>query len=70
MELKFFLEDLFNRDVDLVLADTLKDQIKPKIMQEVQYVEGIKTLSQTYSGCSGMHSGIHKRDDIQRIRTE
>ncbi|HZX10397.1 MAG TPA: helix-turn-helix domain-containing protein [Acidobacteriota bacterium] len=41
MELKFFLEDLFDRDVDLVLADTLKDQIKPKIMQEVQYVEGI-----------------------------
>jgi excisionase family DNA binding protein len=41
MELKFFLEELFERDVDLVLADTLKEQIKPKIQQEVIYVQGI-----------------------------
>ncbi len=41
MELKFFLEELFERDVDLVLADTLKEQIKPKIKQEVIYVQGI-----------------------------
>jgi len=41
MELKFFLEDLLGRHVDLVLTDTLKDQIKPNIMQEVHYVEGI-----------------------------
>ena len=41
MELKFFLEDLLGRDVDLVLADTLKDQIRPKIAKEVRYVQGI-----------------------------
>lgn len=41
MELKFFLEELFERDVDLVLADTLKEQIKPKIIREVFYVQGI-----------------------------
>jgi len=41
MELKFFLEDLLGRDVDLVLADTLKDKIKPKIAREVRYVQGI-----------------------------
>jgi len=41
MELKFFLEDLLGRDVDLVLADTLKKQIRPKIAREVRYVQGI-----------------------------
>ncbi len=41
MELKFFLEDLFGRDVDLVLADTLKAQVRPKIIKEVRYVQGI-----------------------------
>jgi len=41
MELKFFLEELFKRDVDLVLADSLKEQIKPKIIREVHYVQGI-----------------------------
>ena len=41
MELKFFLEELFGRNVDLVLAETLKKQIKPKIMREVLYVQGI-----------------------------
>ena len=38
---KFFLEDLFKRDVDLVLTDSLKEQIKPKISREVHYVQGI-----------------------------
>lgn len=41
MELKFFLEELFGRDVDLVLADTLKERVRPKITQEVHYVQGI-----------------------------
>lgn len=41
MDLKFFLEELIGLNVDLVLADTLKTQIKPKIMREVLYVQGI-----------------------------
>jgi len=41
MELKYFLEELFGREVDLVLADSLKAQIKPKILSEVVYVEGL-----------------------------
>lgn len=41
MELKFFLEELFGREVDLVLANSLKTPIKPKIMREVLYAEGI-----------------------------
>lgn len=41
MDLKFFLEDLFQRDVDLVMADTLKPRIKPRILTEVQYAQGL-----------------------------
>jgi excisionase family DNA binding protein len=40
MDLKFFLERLFGREVDLVLKDSLKPRIKPKIMREVLYAEG------------------------------
>jgi len=40
MDLKFFLERLFGREVDLVLKDSLKSRIKPKIMREVLYAEG------------------------------
>jgi len=40
MDLKFFLERLFGREVDLVLKDSLKPPIKPKIMREVLYAEG------------------------------
>ena len=41
MELKFFLETLFGREVDLVLADSLKEQVKPDVMREVVYAEGL-----------------------------
>jgi len=41
MNLKFFLEDLFGRKVDLVIADTLKPQIKERVLGEVTYAEGL-----------------------------
>jgi len=41
MELKYFLEELFDHKVDLVLADSLKARIKPRIIREVVYVEGL-----------------------------
>lgn len=41
MELKFFLEELFGHKVDLVLVDSLKAQVKPKILGEVLYAEGL-----------------------------
>lgn len=41
MNLKFYLEKLFNRSVDLVMADTIKPRIKPIIEQEVIYAEGL-----------------------------
>lgn len=37
IELKFFLEELFNRDVDLVTIQALKPQLETDILQEVIY---------------------------------
>ena len=37
MELKFFLEDLFGRKVDLVTVDALRPQLKEGILKEVAY---------------------------------
>jgi len=41
MELKFFLEKLLGCKVDLVIYDALKPQIKPYVMREIEYVEGL-----------------------------
>jgi predicted nucleotidyltransferase len=37
MDLKFFLEDLFERKVDLVTVDELRPQLKEDILREVVY---------------------------------
>jgi uncharacterized protein len=37
MDLKFFLEDLFGRPVDLVMAETVKPRLRPIIAGEVSY---------------------------------
>ncbi len=37
MDLKFFLEDLFSRKVDLVTVEALRPQLKEGILQEVVY---------------------------------
>ncbi len=37
MDLKFYLEDLFGREVDLVTEKALKRQLKDVIMKEVVY---------------------------------
>jgi len=41
MDLKFFLEDLFQCKVDLVIVDALKTDLKPIILRSVKYVEGL-----------------------------
>lgn len=38
MGLKFRLEELLGRDVDLVLKDALKDRLRPIIEKQVRYV--------------------------------
>ena len=37
MDLKFFLEDILHRPVDLVLTETVKPRLKPIITREVVY---------------------------------
>lgn len=37
MELKFFLEDLFKRKVDLVITEAIKPDLKPYILESVKY---------------------------------
>jgi len=39
MHLRFLLEDLFGRQVDLVILDDLKSQLKPYILKEVEYAK-------------------------------
>ncbi len=40
MDLKFYLEDLFGRKVDLVVAEAIKPDLKPHITGSVQYAQG------------------------------
>ena len=37
MDLKFYLEDILERQVDLVMTDTVKPRIKPSIEREALY---------------------------------
>ena len=37
MELKFYLEELFERDVDLVIATSIKPHLKKNILKEAIY---------------------------------
>lgn len=41
MELKFYLEDLFGRPVDLVLADAIKNRLRDVILKEAVYAAGL-----------------------------
>jgi predicted nucleotidyltransferase len=41
MELKFFLEELFDTTVDLVLTETLKPSLRDRILKETVDVPGL-----------------------------
>lgn len=41
MDVKELLEHLFERRVDLVVAEALKPQLRPRILQETLYAEGL-----------------------------
>lgn len=41
MDLKFFLEEIFNLNVDLVINEAIKPDLKPYILGNVEYVSGI-----------------------------
>jgi len=36
-ELKFFLEDLFEKEIDLVTIDSIRPELKTDIMENVEY---------------------------------
>lgn len=40
-DLKFFLEDLFSCNVDLVIKDTIKPRIRSTILEETVYAQGL-----------------------------
>lgn len=40
MDLKFYLEELFDRKVDVVIFDSIKPSMKPSIMRSVKYAKG------------------------------
>lgn len=41
MDLKFFLENLFNLKVDLVISEAIKPDLKPYILDSVKYASGV-----------------------------
>lgn len=41
MDLKFFLEGLFGRSVDLVIAEAVKPRLRKPIFEETVYAEGL-----------------------------
>nr|WP_083953994.1 nucleotidyltransferase family protein [Cytobacillus eiseniae] len=40
IELKFELEDLFHKPIDLVMIEDIKPAIKPSILRSAKYAEG------------------------------
>jgi predicted nucleotidyltransferase len=45
MDLKFYLETLLGREVDLVMTESVKPRLKPLILAEVQHVPRLRALS-------------------------
>ncbi|MDY6771371.1 MAG: nucleotidyltransferase family protein [Candidatus Nanohaloarchaea archaeon] len=41
MELKRFLEELFDRDIDLVTEQSVRESIQDRVLKEVEYVEAV-----------------------------
>ena len=41
MDLRFFLEELFKRKVDLVLSDSIKPRLRAAILGEAVYAQGL-----------------------------
>jgi predicted nucleotidyltransferase len=40
MDLKFYLEDLFARPVDVVISSVIKEPLKKSIVESVRYAKG------------------------------
>ena len=40
MDLKYYLEELFDRKVDVVIFNSIKPSMKPSVMRSVKYAKG------------------------------
>jgi hypothetical protein len=49
INLAFFLEEIFQRRVELVTPESISPYLKPYIMKEVEYVEISHCVSSTYT---------------------
>lgn len=47
--IRFYLEDMFERKVDLVPESDIKEELRPYIMNEVVYAEKLYPLSERHS---------------------
>jgi predicted nucleotidyltransferase len=47
MNLKFYLEDLFGCNVDLIIPETIKPRLRPGILKETVYAPGFPTCTDT-----------------------
>ena len=41
MQVKFYLEDLLGRPVDLVIDESLREELRPSVLSEVLYAQGL-----------------------------
>jgi uncharacterized protein len=49
MDIKIFLEDFFEREIDLVTEGGIREELRPYIMREVVYVPELQALSERHS---------------------
>ncbi|MCI0439645.1 MAG: nucleotidyltransferase family protein [Chloroflexi bacterium] len=57
MNLAFFLEDLFERRVELVTLESLSPFISPHVLEEIEYVSFEPSVSATHSERNSLPDG-------------
>src|ERR1043166_2470798 len=68
MDLKFYLETLLGRNVDLVTQDAGKPRMRPMIEQEAIHVTGLDLLSRRYSRKLLQGVVLHAGYDVRAIQ--
>lgn len=49
--LKLYLEEILERPVDLVTADALREELRPRVLDEVIYAQGVISVGRCGSRC-------------------
>ena len=55
MGLRIFLEDLFEKKIDLITARSVKPRLKPRIEKEVEYIADLRTYAFGSWLCDSSH---------------